>query len=1247
MLAKSRLVSLSDQALIGSHLRTVCVGASFSKICHRNMATISYSFTPTLVSNMRINSCSGLLRNLYPSAGLKSCRSHSGGLLSLQTDVFKCIYGEFKWHRVSISPFATSSKTRGQANKSGSTVLSIAKETKPSQIANSKIGRNKSAILDQPSSMKVKSKCSVSFKNTNVQDTLNCGEISAKEAIESFDNETGNITEKTKNEPSKIKTFGQRQACPAILQPQAVAGKTESASQCHAKKESQGEIENLKMQESSKKLTAGNSKKQKSKLTKRKNSQSKGTASKEDKTVKSEQVERNDSKQKCNNNKSTIKCNNDNLQTGKSSKKAKNDALEMEYDLQESKTFKSSKKSELKTGRTANVKHHAQHSINKDSKQGRSIRMTTKLESSAEQENVELNADMGAFASTDSRKHDDQQRGLNSDGVLWSSGLAQGKSVLVVESPSKAQTIQKYLGKLFQVLATYGHVRVLARRQGSVDPEKDFNLVWEVPEDAWTHIKGIQKALKGAKNLVLATDPDREGEAIAWHVHELLKLEGKLNKNVVRISFTEITKSAISGAIQSPRDIDMNLVNASLARSALDYLIGFGISPILWRKLPACQSAGRVQSAALALICERENEIENFVPEEYWTVEAKALSIENSLSMDCCSCMAKVTHVDGKKLEKFSITSEGEATKVVQKASSSSFRVLDVRRGNMTKNPPLPYITSSLQRDASNKLNFSTTHTMKVAQKLYEGVPISDGEFVGLITYMRTDGLRISEEFGESIYSLINERYGEAYKFDPTSIRVFNKKVKNAQEAHESIRPTHIRRLPSSLINVLDEDAYKLYTLIWCQTMASQMKGAKLDTIAVTFGTDDGSLCLRSSGSTVSFPGYLAIHKDREAISVNSEQLDEETDNDKFSVLCKFKVGDHIKVDNVEALQSFTEPLPRYSEGTLIKNLEELGIGRPSTYASILKTLQAREYVTIQNRRIYPEFRGRMLSAFLSRYFEEIVDLGFTASMETQLDDISAGILDWKHVLNMFWERFKKDCEHAKNIDMPEVEKMLEEGFKDILFHGLTDARECPGCNLGTLRLKVSRHGKGYFIGCSRYPACSFILRTIYSDNIMDEQIKPTDFSLNKPRLLGIDPNSKMEVFLKHGPYGFYVQLGDDKSGTSPKRVHVSQMKAVDSLTLDQALELLKYPINLGQHPDTQRPVILAQTKQGVCVQHHNSFAKIPKDVNPEDVTLEMAVDYLNQEFTKRSGRPVRNAQSKKGTRAKAKKKKVIFQTIG
>ncbi|KAI4316196.1 hypothetical protein L6164_024199 [Bauhinia variegata] len=799
---------------------------------------------------------------------------------------------------------------------------------------------------------------------------------------------------------------------------------------------------------------------------------------------------------------------------------------------------------------------------------------------------------------------------------------ATGKSLVIVESVTKAKVIQGFLGDMFEVLPSYGHVRDLAARSGSVRPDDDFRMVWEVPSASWTHLKSIKVALSGAENLILASDPDREGEAIAWHIFEMLQQQDALHENISvgRVVFHEITEQSIKSALNAPRNIDVNLVNAYLARRALDYLIGFNISPLLWRKLPGCQSAGRVQSAALSLICDREMEIDEFKPQEYWTVEVQ-LNRKNPTSNNDCWLPAHLTHFDSKKLSQFSIRSQMEAQIIEQKMSSADFHVISLKKSKPRRNPPTPYITSTLQQDAANKLHFTASYTMMLAQKLYEGVELSDGKAVGLITYIRTDGLHISDEALANIRSLAIERYGK--NGVPENARKYFKKVKNAQEAHEAIRPTDIRRLPSMLAGRLDEDSLKLYTLIWSRTVACQMEPAIFELLQLDIGNSDESIVFRSSSSRVNFPGYQAVFKDTEAEVVREKEDDSANHDEAFALVNALKEGDPLHLGEVELKQHHTQPPPRYSEASLVKKLEELGIGRPSTYASTLKVLQDRNYVTVKSRVLYPEFRGRMVSAFLSHHFTEVTDYSFTADMETELDNVSAGSTDWKVLLKDYWTRLKSYCERASNVHIHQVEKMLEKKFGDYLFTSLPDqSRVCPSCSEGTLIFKVSRFGAGYFIGCDQHPKCKYIAKTLYGEDEEEEDTPNNNIAVEEPKLLGVHPNSKEKVLLKHGPYGFYVQLGEDRKGYIPKRASLSHIKDVGSVTLEDALELLRYPLKLGDHPKDGQPVLLKIGKVGFSVRHRRTMASVPKNMKPNDVTLEKALKLLSSDNVRRCGRP-------------------------
>ncbi|MFS7889216.1 putative DNA topoisomerase [Helianthus anomalus] len=800
-----------------------------------------------------------------------------------------------------------------------------------------------------------------------------------------------------------------------------------------------------------------------------------------------------------------------------------------------------------------------------------------------------------------------------------------GKSVVVVESMTKAKVIQGYLGDMYEVLPSYGHVRDLAARSGSVRPDDDFSMVWEVPSAAWTHLKSIKVALTGTENLILASDPDREGEAIAWHIIEMLQQQNALPEsiNVARVVFNEITESSIKQALQAPRDIDFNLVHAYLARRALDYLIGFNISPLLWRKLPGCQSAGRVQSVALALICDRETEIDKFEPQEYWTIEGDFNYGKGSRNF---SCPSHLTHYDSKKLNQMSITSCSEASDIENMINASEFEVVGSSKKNYKKTSSPPYITSTLQQDSASKLHFPSSYTMKLAQKLYEGVKLPDGKSAGLITYMRTDGLHMSDEAVEQIRSFVKERYGQNYI--PNNARKFFKKVKNAQEAHEAIRPTDIKRLPSTLSGILDEDSLKLYTLIWARAVSCQMEPSVTEQIQVDIGNANRSIIFRATSSRKDFLGFQAVYKDVETKIIKNDEDQEDERNTSFDALNGLKAGDQMSLGKLELKEHHTQHPPRYSEGSLVKKMEELGIGRPSTYATTIKVLKDRNYVTLKNRVLYPEFRGRMVSAFLFHHFSEVTDYSFTADMETELDNVSGGMTEWRGLLRDYWTRFSKYCERASSVHIHQVEKMLEKTFGEFLFASLPDqSRTCPSCKEGTLIFKVSRFGAGYFIGCDQHPHCKYIAKTLYGEDDNDDSSPENGRAVEEPKLLGLHPDSGEKILLKDGPYGHYVQLGEDKKGHLPKRASVSQIPDISSITVEMALQLLRYPITLGKHPDDGQPVVLKLARHGLSVKHRRTQAPVPKNTNPDEITLEKAMKFLTGKDAKQTGRPKKNKE--------------------
>ncbi|CAM8878998.1 unnamed protein product [Rhodiola kirilowii] len=811
----------------------------------------------------------------------------------------------------------------------------------------------------------------------------------------------------------------------------------------------------------------------------------------------------------------------------------------------------------------------------------------------------------------------DVKQGLN-DRLPEQLSNSAGKTVVVVESVTKAKVIQGYLGDMYEVLPSYGHVRDLAARLGSVRPDDDFSMLWEVPSAAWTHLKSIKVALHGAKSLILASDPDCEGEAIAWHIFEMLQQQNALHAgiDVARVVFHEITEASIKNSLQTPRNIDINLVNAYIGRRALDYLIGFNIAPLLWRKLPGCQSAGRVQSAALSLICDQEMEIDQFTPQEYWSVDA-VFSNVNGICFQ-----SHLTQIDSKRLGQLSISSEKEAKDIEHSLISSKFEVLSSKKSQTQNDPPAPYITSTLQQESANKLHFPATYTMKLAQKLYEGIQLADGKSTGLITYTRTDGFHISDEAVADIRSLITKRYGPT--FASVDARKYFKKVKNDQEEREAIRPTDINRLPSSLVGTLDEDALKLYSLIWSRTLACQMEPAVIDLIQIDTASSDRYSIFRASCSKIGFLGYQAVYQDVEAAALSVHENEEIDKDAAFSALNKLKEGDHVFISEVKLKQHHTIPPPRYSEGSLVKKLEELGIGRPSTYASTIKVLQDRSYITIKSHVLYPEFRGRMVSAFLANHFSEVADYSFTADLETGLDNVSAGMTDWKGLVKDYWTRFSKYCNQASNVTIQQVEKMLEEKLGVYLFASLPNQnRSCPSCLDGKLVFKVSN--AGYFIGCNQHPRCRYIARTLYGDDDDDDgnEVDPQKLgTAEEPKLLGMHPSSGEKVLLKIGPYGHYIQLGEDKKGCSPQRASVGNIKDLTSISLEKALDLLSYPKTLGLHPKDRKPVTITITKAGLAVKHGKTMVLVPKGLDPSNVTLEKAVNILLGPKARYIGKP-------------------------
>jgi len=772
--------------------------------------------------------------------------------------------------------------------------------------------------------------------------------------------------------------------------------------------------------------------------------------------------------------------------------------------------------------------------------------------------------------------------------------------VVVVESPAKAKTINKYLGPGFKVLASYGHVRDLPSKDGSVKPDEDFAMVWDTEARGAARIKEIADAVKGSDKLILATDPDREGEAISWHVLEALQAKRVLKGvDVRRVVFNAITKSAVTEAMKRPRSIDLPLVEAYLARRALDYLVGFTLSPVLWRKLPGARSAGRVQSVALRLICERETEIEAFKPQEYWTVAAQMRTAEGQ------AFEARLAELDGKKLTKFSLGNKTAADAALAAVKAGQFTVEATEAKPVKRYPPPPFITSTLQQEAARKLGFSAQRTMQAAQKLYEGISIG-GETTGLITYMRTDGVQMAEEGLLGARAAIRADYGDRYL--PDKPRHYATKAKNAQEAHEAIRPTDFRRRPQDMH--LEGDLGRLYELIWKRAVASQMEPAELERTTVDLNdTVAGRTVLRATGQVVLFDGFLRLYQ---------EGRDDDADGEDGARLPKLARGDRPSLLKADSSQHFTEPPPRYSEASLVKKLEELGIGRPSTYASILSTLSDRGYVRTEKNRFFPEDKGRLVTAFLENFFRRYVEYDFTAELESRLDKVSAGELGWKELLREFWQAFRANTSEVTELRVSDVLTALNEALAPRLFPVPADAapdhdpRACPSCADGALSLKLGKFGA--FIGCSNYPTCRYT-RPFGTEEAAQQGAIPAD---GTP--LGPDPDSGMMVTLRSGRFGPYVQLGE---GEKPKRTSLPDKWRAEELTLKQALQLLSLPREVGVHPEDGKPIVANLGRYGPYVQHDKTYANLSGVDEVFEVGLNRAITLIAE---KRSG-----ARFKKG----------------
>lgn len=779
--------------------------------------------------------------------------------------------------------------------------------------------------------------------------------------------------------------------------------------------------------------------------------------------------------------------------------------------------------------------------------------------------------------------------------------------VVVVESPAKAKTINKYLGSDYHVLASYGHIRDLPPKDGSVDPDHDFEMRWQTDQRSEKQIKAIAEAMKGADQLILATDPDREGEAISWHVRNVLEERKVLNGvDVKRVAFNAITKDAVLDAIAHPRELDQALIDAYLARRALDYLVGFTLSPVLWRKLPGARSAGRVQSVALRLICEREAEVERFVPQEYWSVEAVFRTQERK------TITARLTQLDGRKLDRLDIKSEAEAMAAVAAIEAGDFAIGSVEKKRVRRNPSPPFTTSTLQQEASRKLGFGASRTMQLAQRLYEGVDIG-GETTGLITYMRTDGVQMSPEAITQIRSSIGGEYGDRYL--PNTPRAYTSKAKNAQEAHEAIRPTDVARTPESMRSRLDADQWKLYSLIWKRAVASQMASAELDQTTIDVADKGGRSILRATGSVIAFDGFLKLYREDRDDSDAADLGDDE--NDK--ILPAVAEGEAVARQDVTPEQHFTQPPPRYSEASLVKKLEELGIGRPSTYASILQVLQDREYVRLDRRRFVPEDRGRLVTTFLSSFFDRYVQYNFTADLETQLDEVSDGQIDWRQVLRDFWTSFKGSVDGTKDLSIGDVIEKLDAELADHFFPKGEDgqpARTCPSCGDGNLSLRLGKFGA--FIGCSNYPNCKFTRQLGEAAGGRPVDAEGEGGAL--PRVLGQDPETSQDVSLKKGPYGVYVQLGEPEEGSKakPKRASLPKQVSPADIDLQKALALLSLPRPVGEHPETKDMIEAGIGRYGPYLKYAGTYVSLPGDDTVLTIGLNHAVQIIAEKGSKK-----------------------------
>jgi DNA topoisomerase-1 len=847
-------------------------------------------------------------------------------------------------------------------------------------------------------------------------------------------------------------------------------------------------------------------------------------------------------------------------------------------------------------------------------------------------------------------------------------------NLVIVESPAKAKTINKYLGEDYIVLASYGHVRDLPSKNGSVDTENNFNMTWEIDPGSKKPLKEIYDAAKDAKKIILATDPDREGEAIAWHVKNILDDKKLLkDKKVERVVFNEITKKAVKNGIDNPREINTELVDAYMARRALDYLVGFNISPILWTKLPGSKSAGRVQSVALKLIVERENEIELFKPQEYWSIQSL---FKNKDTKDLNS---KIILFKSEKVDKFYFKNEEQTKSAVNEIKKHDYQITQIEKKPYKRNPYAPFTTSTMQQEASKKLGFGASRTMQVAQRLYQGFEI-DGETVGLITYMRTDGTQISNEALEICRNYISQKLGKEYL--PDQPRNYSgKKAKNAQEAHEAIRPTDINRDPSSLKSILDRDQMRLYELIWNRTVSSQMESAEFERTSIDICNNDKSIIFRANGSIQKFDGYLKLYQE-----TKEEDEKKEDNEDDENILPNVNNGDTLIINKILDEQHFTNPPPRYSEASLVKKLEELGIGRPSTYASIISVLSTRNYVELINKKFIPTDRGKLITAFLDKLFNKYVDYNFTANLEDNLDEITSGKIKWIDVLSQFWEQFNINVNEVKELRTRAILDMLNESLADIIFdkdESGSVERKCQ-CG-GELSLKVGRFGA--FIGCANYPECKFT-RPLSKIKAAQETF------MSEPKEIGETDDGK-KITLKKGRFGPYLQVGNEEKemknfsipkGISPDEVDIEKAKFLSglpkvigkypdnneditlnngrfgpyvkcsnksatletpedifSIGLNKAITLIAEAKpgrrssneikNLGEHPEDKKPVKVMKGQFGPYIKYKTINATIPDDKDPNDITMEEALVYIDKRLqydAEKKGKKIKKTKKKK-----------------